>query len=878
MFKKKGKQKKPKRDKGADLRALERDRARRAIEKAKIKIQVQKQDGINVGRISAQLAHAQLLYKNGVYGQSREIADSILWVASDIQSRWGEAKTALDKAKQRIEQDKKRNINVSHIMPQFQQANRLFSNGDYTRSKQIAESILWMASDVESRSEPALTAISKAKQKIAEYRRKNINVEPIVAQLQQAEKYYQSGNYTKASEVAENALWMASSVEELWEQARNTIEVTGIVLEAKKQNNINVDTVLPQLQQAKVLFEKGNYAGSKEMAEKAFKDAGEIEDQWRESNDALSSTSEKIKEAISKGMPLTPKMAKAKRLFSQGKYKEAEEVAWQIQSDLVAALKKYDNAFEVVAKAEAAFKALGDEGITVDQSFLNEVKEAIENQEYDKAMAQADTIMEKVEELKFKSDKAKVVIHTCMEDLKMAEQYIFVDDIKTMLDDAAGAMQEGEFDKAISLARNCEDTAVRLVQSGKPIISIALPTNLQARIFNRCKITVTNSGKAHAGDVDIHLSGKVETDGLIPIPMLKANESIDLEFALKSDVEGSIPITVTVNCINMASDEPVTSQDSAWLNIGEIAPVQWESEVKVLRETEFFRGFVRMKVAVQNGMQAVLTDVAFRLIYEDKIFRFSHVEPDYIIKNGEIQLGNVNPKEKKTVAIYLDPLICTDTNIDGAVSYKDAGGHFNTTTMKPKEVKIICPIFFTEDTANVAMLMNLVKEGLPHQDSKVFNIPLGVEPAKAFEITKEAIGKRDIKHIRDYCQKYPFVSEAWYYGVTKVKKYQIVISCDVEEETNSIKIFAASSDEKALTGLLAELGHNLETEMKEKGISEPIQQITNITIKDTIIQRSSLLFGTEGECDMKVEDSVVLKSKLQGGKKGAQTDRDTTNI
>ncbi|UCF08066.1 MAG: hypothetical protein JSW28_10585, partial [Thermoplasmata archaeon] len=68
---------------------------------------------------------------------------------------------------------------------------------------------------------------------------------------------------------------------------------------------------------------------------------------------------------------------------------------------------------------------------------------------------------------------------------------------------------------------------------------------------------------------------------------------------------------------------------------------------------------------------------------------------------------------------------------------------------------------------------------------------------------------------------------------------------------------------EALTGLLAELGHNLDRALKEKGITQPIQQVTNITIKDSIVQRSSLLFGTGGEGDSKIEGSVIHKSTLK---------------
>ena len=88
-----------------------------------------------------------------------------------------------------------------------------------------------------------------------------------------------------------------------------------------------------------------------------------------------------------------------------------------------------------------------------------------------------------------------------------------------------------------------------------------------------------------------------------------------------------------------------------------------------------------MKVAIINEMPSVITDVTFRPIVEEKVFRFGHIEPDYIVKNSEILLGNINPREKKTVALHFDPMICTTSNINGTLSYKDASGTLATTTM-----------------------------------------------------------------------------------------------------------------------------------------------------------------------------------------------------
>ena len=45
---------------------------------------------------------------------------------------------------------------------------------------------------------------------------------------------------------------------------------------------------------------------------------------------------------------------------------------------------------------------------------------------------------------------------------------------------------------------------------------------------------------------------------------------------------------------------------------------------------------------------------------------------------------------KKTVAYYLDPLICQESDIDGTTSFKDAEGAFGTVTKKAQKI-FFCP-------------------------------------------------------------------------------------------------------------------------------------------------------------------------------------------
>ncbi len=105
--------------------------------------------------------------------------------------------------------------------------------------------------------------------------------------------------------------------------------------------------------------------------------------------------------------------------------------------------------------------------------------------------------------------------------------------------------------------------------------------------------------------------------------------------------------------------------------------------------------------------------------------------------------------------------------------------------------------------------------------------------------------------------------ETWFYGKTKVEKIDLVIKANVSKETESIEVFVAAPDQKALTGLLAELGRNLTKRGESLG---KLTLQVNLTIKDSIIQRSRLLdfCDLNGICgaNVVIEDSLVQRSKI----------------
>ncbi|MCG2736506.1 MAG: formylglycine-generating enzyme family protein [Candidatus Methanoperedenaceae archaeon] len=289
-----------------------------------------------------------------------------------------------------------------------------------------------------------------------------------------------------------------------------------------------------------------------------------------------------------------------------------------------------------------------------------------------------------------------------------------------------------------------------------------------------------------------------------------------------------------------------------------------ELKPKMIRESEFFGGCIRVKISVKNTSSLAIMDAALELDSDERILHFDRCEPEYPEKKGKIILGNINPNSDRTIAFYLDPLICAKegTDINCRVFYKDAYGRSDMVQMEPLKIKVVCPIFRTEQDINIGRLKELVS-GLSFHDSKVYTIPKRVEQAELLGTCRDVVQLHDVRHIKTFKTTDEKTYEAWYYGKTKVTKKDLVIKCCLRRDTESIEVFAAGDDPGDITGLLAEIGRNLAKEFERLG---KVQPVFNITIKDSIIQRSNLLSfcDLDGTCggDVVIEDSVMQRANI----------------
>ena len=273
-----------------------------------------------------------------------------------------------------------------------------------------------------------------------------------------------------------------------------------------------------------------------------------------------------------------------------------------------------------------------------------------------------------------------------------------------------------------------------------------------------------------------------------------------------------------------------------------------QDEVRVMSSLEFYEGFVRLKVAVMNKTATTITDASLNLTYNRDALKFNKIEPEVDHEGTNVALGAVKPAEKKTVAYYMDPLICQESVVDCTLTYYDFKGEINHVNMKRRPVDIVCPIFYTAQTVNVAMLKRLLGDH-QYRDSKIYRIGDAKTLGSVFGAAKEAVSAHSVKFVREFTDDESGDAEAWYFGEVQTSGEKMVIRVSSKVSMKFLEVFVASSNLATQTGLLAELGISINSRIKRFGIVErEVVLETSPDIK-AVMERTQLLLDKYAESE-----------------------------
>ncbi len=252
----------------------------------------------------------------------------------------------------------------------------------------------------------------------------------------------------------------------------------------------------------------------------------------------------------------------------------------------------------------------------------------------------------------------------------------------------------------------------------------------------------------------------------------------------------------------------------------EIASVIKDEIIKqilsIVREYEFIGGQVRFKVGLVNNTNYPLTN--FRITFDlPKSLKWIMHEPNYERKGDSILIPKLGAKEKRAVSLYIEPLNCMESHLNATVSFFDVKDKPHAIPMKPKMIAISCPIFFTESDANLARVKSL-RRNLTHRDKKVFPIIDSEKAQSIFNSILSVLEQFDIKLIsKEFFEDNNF-GEAWFFGVTKVKKERLVMNVLLDGDRKTLEFEVSGNNEEQITAFLAEIGDRVRQKLIENNI------------------------------------------------------------
>jgi hypothetical protein len=234
------------------------------------------------------------------------------------------------------------------------------------------------------------------------------------------------------------------------------------------------------------------------------------------------------------------------------------------------------------------------------------------------------------------------------------------------------------------------------------------------------------------------------------------------------------------------------------------------------REYEFVGGQVKFKLSLENLLNFPLTNI--RITFEiPKALKWILYEPDYKQMGESILISKVGAKEKTSISLYLEPINCMNSSINATVSFYDVNDKPQAITMKPKLVSITCPMFFTEEDANLARVKS-IQRSFTHQDKKIFPVVSPEKSVVIFSSILSEVGKFDIKLVSKEFSEEDMFGEAWYFGITKVKKNRIVTHIILDGKNKVLDIEVSGNEEDQITAFLAEIGDRIRRQLINKKV------------------------------------------------------------
>ena len=185
-----------------------------SIEEAKKSVELERAKNFNMDEAETLLFRAEDAVSTGDYAKASELADEAKSKAESISNEAASAETTIDEAKSAILQERSKGFNMAEAETLLSKAEDAFSTGDYAKASELADEAKAMVESIVKEILAAENAINEAESVIHQEESKGFNPVEAESLLSQAEGTFNSGDYRRAGKLADEAMALALDIDQ----------------------------------------------------------------------------------------------------------------------------------------------------------------------------------------------------------------------------------------------------------------------------------------------------------------------------------------------------------------------------------------------------------------------------------------------------------------------------------------------------------------------------------------------------------------------------------------------------------------------------------------------------------------------------------------
>ena len=131
------------------------------------------------------------------------------------------------------------------------------------------------------------------------------------------------------------------------------------------------------------------------------------------------------------------------------------------------------------------------------------------------------------------------------------------------------SMKERNFSEAHRISKETLTDINSSLESWQPNVRIEIPNDIVPGKWTQSNIKITNDGSAHAFSLSLNFTNGIKQQGLLRVPVLKSEESIDLDANLVTEFAGSVNVKANYSFSRKHDSKRYEFELDEWVDIGE---------------------------------------------------------------------------------------------------------------------------------------------------------------------------------------------------------------------------------------------------------------------------------------------------------------------